>query len=456
MSSKISDMRAILSVSDKTGLVELGRELAARKVELVSTGGTAKALPTAGLAVTGVSDVTGFPEMMDGRVKTLHPAVHARHPGPPPPARRSRPPSPLRASARSTWWSSISTRSPRRPPIPRRRSTTWSRRSTSAVRASCAPPPRTSATCWWSSIRPTTRSVIEEMDRARRAVAGVPVRADAQGVSSTPRTYDMTIATTLLTVDVERRRDDAPGAAADARRSQGRCATARTRTRRRTGRSSRNRWAGPGRSTRARSSRTRTCSISTPPLASRSSSPSRPRVVIKHTNPCGVATGRHDRRGVRPRARGRSALGVRRHRRPSTAPLDADTATALTSTFIEAVIAPAVDRRGEGDPGEEDQPARRHGRLRRRWPSRCAFGDFEEMRSFLGGMLHQERDRVDRSARSVAATATQPTRRHRSAQPTDGGVDGAALRVARLRAREVEHGRSSPPRIGRSRSAPGR
>ena len=70
-------MRAILSVSDKAGIVQLGRELAGRKVELVSTGGTAKALSTAGLAVTGIADVTGFPEMMDGRVKTLHPAVHA-------------------------------------------------------------------------------------------------------------------------------------------------------------------------------------------------------------------------------------------------------------------------------------------------------------------------------------------------------------------------------------------
>src|SRR4029453_13785721 len=70
MSSKISDMRAILSVSDKAGIVQLGRDLAARGVELVSTGGTAKALETAGLGVTGISAVTGFPEMMDGRVKT--------------------------------------------------------------------------------------------------------------------------------------------------------------------------------------------------------------------------------------------------------------------------------------------------------------------------------------------------------------------------------------------------
>ena len=69
-------MRALLSVSDKTGLVELARGLSERGVELVSTGGTARAIADAGIAVTGVSEITGFPEMMDGRVKTLHPAVH--------------------------------------------------------------------------------------------------------------------------------------------------------------------------------------------------------------------------------------------------------------------------------------------------------------------------------------------------------------------------------------------
>jgi phosphoribosylaminoimidazolecarboxamide formyltransferase/IMP cyclohydrolase len=68
--------RALLSVSDKTGLVDLGRALASRGVELVSTGGTARALRAAGLAVRDVADLTGYPEMMDGRVKTLHPAVH--------------------------------------------------------------------------------------------------------------------------------------------------------------------------------------------------------------------------------------------------------------------------------------------------------------------------------------------------------------------------------------------
>ncbi len=69
--------RAILSVSDKTGIVEFAKGLEAQGFEIVSTGGTAKVLREAGVAVTGISDVTGFPECLDGRVKTLHPLVHA-------------------------------------------------------------------------------------------------------------------------------------------------------------------------------------------------------------------------------------------------------------------------------------------------------------------------------------------------------------------------------------------
>jgi phosphoribosylaminoimidazolecarboxamide formyltransferase/IMP cyclohydrolase len=68
--------RALLSVTDKTGLVEFAQALASFDVELVSTGGTARALREAGLAVKDISDLTGFPEMLDGRVKTLHPKVH--------------------------------------------------------------------------------------------------------------------------------------------------------------------------------------------------------------------------------------------------------------------------------------------------------------------------------------------------------------------------------------------
>src|SRR5260221_2794064 len=68
--------RALISVSDKSGVVEFARALAAEGIELISTGGTRKALADAGLPVLEVSEVTGFPEMMDGRVKTLHPKIH--------------------------------------------------------------------------------------------------------------------------------------------------------------------------------------------------------------------------------------------------------------------------------------------------------------------------------------------------------------------------------------------
>src|SRR5215471_14257346 len=68
--------RALLSVSDKTGLLEFAKGLSSQGVMLISTGGTAKTLRDAGLSVADVSEITNFPEMMDGRVKTLHPKVH--------------------------------------------------------------------------------------------------------------------------------------------------------------------------------------------------------------------------------------------------------------------------------------------------------------------------------------------------------------------------------------------
>src|SRR6476620_1953492 len=68
--------RAILSVTDKTGLVEFARKLAHQGVELISTGGTSKILRDSGVNVKDISELTGFPEILDGRVKTLHPKVH--------------------------------------------------------------------------------------------------------------------------------------------------------------------------------------------------------------------------------------------------------------------------------------------------------------------------------------------------------------------------------------------
>jgi phosphoribosylaminoimidazolecarboxamide formyltransferase/IMP cyclohydrolase len=76
MNDLVPITRALISVSDKTGLIELGQALAARGIEILSTGGTAKTLRAAGVAVIEVADHTGFPEMMDGRVKTLHPKIH--------------------------------------------------------------------------------------------------------------------------------------------------------------------------------------------------------------------------------------------------------------------------------------------------------------------------------------------------------------------------------------------
>src|SRR6266705_2151681 len=72
----VKTRRALISVSDKTGIVEFARELKRLDVEIISTGGTAKTLRDAGIEVRDVSDITGFPEMMDGRVKTLHPKIH--------------------------------------------------------------------------------------------------------------------------------------------------------------------------------------------------------------------------------------------------------------------------------------------------------------------------------------------------------------------------------------------
>jgi phosphoribosylaminoimidazolecarboxamide formyltransferase/IMP cyclohydrolase len=76
MTNLVPLRRALISVSDKTGLIDLARALASRDIQILSTGGSAKAMRDAGIAVTDVADITGFPEMMDGRVKTLHPAVH--------------------------------------------------------------------------------------------------------------------------------------------------------------------------------------------------------------------------------------------------------------------------------------------------------------------------------------------------------------------------------------------
>ena len=124
--------RALISVSDKTGLVEFARALAGHGVELVSTGGTAQGARRGRAAVRDVSELTGFPEMMDGRVKTLHPRCTAAC-SPSATTRTTRPRCRRTASSRSiSWWSTLSVRGDGREGRRLRRPA--SRTSTSAAR----------------------------------------------------------------------------------------------------------------------------------------------------------------------------------------------------------------------------------------------------------------------------------------------------------------------------------
>jgi AICAR transformylase/IMP cyclohydrolase PurH len=125
--------RALISVSDKTGVIDFARGLAALGVEVLSTGGTAAALRDEGLEVTDVSEFTGQEEILDGRVKTLHPRLHAallaRREDPEHMATLER-----EGSSRSTSSASISTPSRRRSPATKSPTRRRSRRSTSAAR----------------------------------------------------------------------------------------------------------------------------------------------------------------------------------------------------------------------------------------------------------------------------------------------------------------------------------
>jgi phosphoribosylaminoimidazolecarboxamide formyltransferase / IMP cyclohydrolase len=101
--------RALISVSDKRGIVAFAQGLVQLGWEIVSTGGTATTLRGAGLHVLPVDEVTGFPELLDGRVKTLHPAIHGEQRAVTCPSISPR--SASAASCRSTWWRSTSIRS---------------------------------------------------------------------------------------------------------------------------------------------------------------------------------------------------------------------------------------------------------------------------------------------------------------------------------------------------------
>ena len=378
-------MRAILSVSDKDGLVDLSRGLVALGVELVSTGGTATALAAAGLPVVNVSDVTRFPEMMDGRVKTLHPAIHAGIL-----ARRHRPDD-LEAIARHGIT-----------PV-------------DLVVVNLYP----FAKAAQNPDTPFDR-LVEEID------IGGPSLLRAAGknfrdvlVVVDPKDYPRVLE--------ELRRDGGP--ALEFRFELMRKAFEHTaqfdtmvastmegitlsegafsRSAEREAIQSRNLRYGENPHQKAKwqtfppelrtnwqvhqgkelsftnlldlDAAVRIALEFTEPVG----------VVIKHTNPCGVATG-GSQADAYVRARDADPLSAFGGIVGLNRPLDVDTARALTSTFIEAVIAPAL--------GAGALPI-----LAAKQNLRVVTADYaslepalglEEMRSFLGGMLFQERDSV--------------------------------------------------------------
>ena len=388
MSSKISDMRAILSVSDKSGLVPLARALADRHIEVISTGGTSKLLQSEGLAVTNVSDVTGFPEMMDGRVKTLHPAIHAGIL-----ARRNKPEDldalvlqrikPIDIVVVNLY------------PFGRAAANQDTPFDDLVEEIDIGGP---------SLIRAAAKNfrdvlvVVEPEDYprlieqlARDNGPSLDFRFDLMRKAfQHTASYDMTIATTMGTVDVAEgamRRRPVPAAHGE-------------RKALRYGENPHQMafWQvvpeSMGRAWQVHQGK----ELSYTNLLDLDAAvrialefPEPAGVVIKHTNPCGVATGATAAdayvraREVDPLSAFGGIVAVNR-------PLDEETARALTSTFIEAVIAPSVT-----DQARAVLAAKANLRVVTADFAALAepmpFGD-HEVRSFLGGMLQQERDRV--------------------------------------------------------------
>ena len=401
-------MRAILSVSDKTGLVELARGLVAKGVDLISTGGTATALSEAGLPVVNVSEVTQFPEMMDGRLKTLHPAVFGGIL-----ARRSRPDdlqaigthgiTPIDIVVVNLYPFEQTAANPNTPFDALIEQIDIG--GPSLVRAAAK----------------NFRDVLVVVDPADYPLVIAQLGRDGgptldfrfglmqKAFDHTAR-YDLTIATNLKLVDL------AGGA-------MSRRAMPKTHGERRDLRYGENphqkaTWQSMPQELRQpwtvhqgkELSYTNLLDLDAAVrIALEFTEPAG--VVIKHTNPCGVATGSSPADAY-VRAREADPLSAFGGIVAVNRPIDVETATAITSTFIEAVIAPAL--------AEAAKPI-----LATKQNLRVVTTDFDEllkpsrfgpedMRSFLGGVLAQERDWVTEArlpwgpANPTAGDATEP------------------------------------------------
>ncbi len=405
--------RALLSVSDKTGITDLGRGLAARGFELVSTGGTARALAGAGLPVTGVSDVTGFPEMMDGRVKTLHPKIHGGIL-----ARRDHPDDLASASAHGIGLVDLVVvnlypfaETAKKPGV------TFEELveqidigGPSMVRAAAK----------------NFRDVLIVVDPADygallAAIDGTPsvdFRFDLMRKAlAHTAAYDTAISATLATIDVNgavpvvsgfsRTSDSAPPAHVDLVLDKIRDLRYGENPHQRAA------WYGsPAVSSAVVSGFSRTTILQGKELsytnlldldaaariALEFDEPAG--IVIKHTNPCGVATGA-SAADAYVRAREADSLSAFGGIVALNRPLDAAAAEAIVSTFIEAVIAPSVE--------DAARPI-----LARKANMRVVTADFgalkspgADYRSILGAMLMQERDIVS-EARTPWTPASLP------------------------------------------------
>jgi phosphoribosylaminoimidazolecarboxamide formyltransferase/IMP cyclohydrolase len=413
-------MRAIVSVSDKAGVVSLARALADRHIEVISTGGTSKLLQSEGLSVTNVSDVTGFPEMMDGRVKTLHPAIHAgilarRHKTEDLDALALQRIQPIDLVVVNLYPFARAAADPETPFDDLIEEIDIG--GPSLIRAAAK-----NFRDVLVVVEPADYPrLLEELARDNGPSLEFRFELMRKAFQHTSA-YDMTIATAMGMVDVA---DDAVSRRAGP-------VTHGERKELRYGENPHQKgfWQtipeSMGRAWQVHQGKelsfTNLLDLDAAArIALEFAEPAG--VVIKHTNPCGVATGATPGEAY-VRAREADPLSAFGGIVAVNRPLDEETARALTSTFIEAVIAPALT-----DHARAVLAAKTNLRVVTadfaKLAERMPFGD-QEARSFLGGTLQQERDRVV-EAREPWPQADYPkvvTRR----QPTAG--EWTALRFA--------------------------
>jgi|SRR5262245_5381498 len=425
--------RALLSVSDKTGIVDFARGLAARGFEIVSTGGTARTLADAGLAVISVSDVTGFPEMMDGRVKTLHPHIHGGIL-----ARRDHPDD-LHAIAQlgivSIEVVGVNLYpfgdTAKKPDVPFDELVEQiDIGGPSLVRAAAKNFQDVLVVVNPSDYTAVLQAIDEGPTREFRY--GLMVQAFAHTAE-----YDSTIATTMRrvneslsglarreaerrfrpTIEFVDRADLSLAKIRDLRYGENPHQKAAWYA------NAGAEW-GLGRADVLQGRELSYTNLLDLDAAARIAlefdEPAA--AVIKHTNPCGVAIG-HSAADAYQRARDADSLAAYGGIVALNRPIDAAAAEAIVSTFIEAVIAPSVDPAALGT-------------LARKANMRVVIADFHspadvdvDLRSILGAVLMQQRDSVAEARRPWGADALPDgTRAVTKRQPTSG--EWEALRFA--------------------------